>query len=99
VTRIADSVIKISGAEEAKIQRQVASNPDAPEATDVQLAKAKPFAEAVPHLAETIRKNLGGRPRSDNPNVAVSIRLDPESSMLSRSKAKAGKAGQMSGRR
>ncbi|QIG72988.1 DUF4415 domain-containing protein [Rhizobium phage RHph_N3_2] len=27
-------------------------------------------------LAEAIRKNLGGRPKSDNPKVAVSIRLD-----------------------
>ncbi|QKK34222.1 BrnA antitoxin family protein (plasmid) [Rhizobium indicum] len=78
MTRIADSVMKISDAEEAKIQRQIASDPDAPEATDEQLAKAKPFAEALPELAESIRKNLGGRPKSDNPKVAVSIRLDPE---------------------
>ncbi len=32
--------------EEAEIQKMIASDPDAPEATDEQLAKAKPFKEA-----------------------------------------------------
>lgn len=61
MTRIADRVMKICDAEEANFQRQIASDPDAPEGTDEQLAKAKPFAEALPELAESIRKNLGGR--------------------------------------
>ncbi|ATA44200.1 hypothetical protein CK816_07555, partial [Brucella abortus] len=34
--------------EEAEIQKMIASDPDAPEATDEQLAKAKPFKEAFP---------------------------------------------------
>ncbi|MBY2916956.1 BrnA antitoxin family protein [Rhizobium leguminosarum] len=33
---------------------------------------------ALPELVESIRKNLGGRPKSINPKVAVSIRLDPQ---------------------
>jgi uncharacterized protein (DUF4415 family) len=66
----------VSAAEEARIQAMIASDPDAPEATDEQIAQAKPFAEAFPALAETIRK--GGRPRSDRPKLAVSIRLDQE---------------------
>ncbi|MBP7704584.1 MAG: BrnA antitoxin family protein [Caulobacter sp.] len=54
----------------------IASDPDAPEATDEQLAQAKPFAEAFPALADSIRK--GGRPRAERPKLAVSIRLDQD---------------------
>lgn len=68
----------ISDAEEARIQKMIASDPDAPEATDEQMAGAKPFAEAFPALAENMRRNVGGRPRSANPKVPVSIRLDPD---------------------
>ncbi|MDS9469697.1 BrnA antitoxin family protein [Paracoccus sp. MBLB3053] len=63
---------------EEQIQRMIASDPDAPEATDDQIAQAKPFQEVFPELASNLRKNLGGRPRSENPKVAVSLRLDQE---------------------
>jgi len=63
---------------EEKIQRMIASDPDAPEATDDQIARAKPFQEVFPELASNLRKNLGGRPRSENPKVAVSLRLDQD---------------------
>lgn len=63
---------------EDQIQRMIASDPDAPEATDEQLAQAKPFDEAFPALADAMRKNVGGRPKSENPKVAVSLRLDPD---------------------
>jgi uncharacterized protein (DUF4415 family) len=63
---------------EDQIQRMIASDPDAPEATDEQLAQAKPFSEAFPALADAMRKNVGGRPKLDNPKVAVSLRLDQE---------------------
>ena len=63
---------------EDQIQRMIASDPDAPEATDEQLAQAKPFDEAFPALANAMRKNVGGRPKSKNPKVAVSLRLDQE---------------------
>ena len=63
---------------EDQIQRMIASDPDAPEATDEQLAQAKPFTEAFPSLAEAMRKNVGGRPKADNPKVAVSLRLDQD---------------------
>ena len=68
----------VSDAEEARIQKLIASDPDAPEATDAQIAEAKPFAEAFPDLAKKMRKNVGGRPRSANPKVPVSIRLDQD---------------------
>jgi len=48
---------------------------DAPELTDEQLKRAKPFSEALPELAEKV---CVGRPPSDNPKVPVSIRLDKD---------------------
>lgn len=68
----------ISEVEEVRIQKMIASDPDAPEVTPEQAAKAKPFAEAFPALAKTMRKNVGGRPRSASPKVPVSIRLDQD---------------------
>lgn len=58
---------------------------DNPEWTKADFANAKPFAEAFPELAEKMRKNVGGRPKSDNPKVPVSIRLDRD--VLERFKA------------
>ncbi|RJL09432.1 BrnA antitoxin family protein [Paracoccus siganidrum] len=63
---------------EAQIQRMIASDPDNPEWSDEELAQARPFTEAFPALAEKMRQNVGGRPRSANPKVAISLRLDPE---------------------
>ncbi|QCI67735.1 hypothetical protein E8M01_28045 [Phreatobacter stygius] len=63
-------------AEEAAIQRQIASDPDAPEATDQQLRKAKPFAAAFPDLMNSI-KRARGRPKLAAPKEAVTLRLDP----------------------
>ena len=68
----------ISEVEEVRIQKMIASDPDAPEVTPEQAAKAKPFAEAFPALAKTMPKNVGGRPRSASPKVPVSIRLDQD---------------------
>lgn len=64
--------------DEARIQKMIASDPDNPEWTKQDFAKAKPFAEALPVLAEKMRKNVGGRPKAENPKVAVSIRLDAD---------------------
>jgi uncharacterized protein (DUF4415 family) len=63
--------------DEAEIQAMIASDPDAPEASDEQLAAARPFAEIYPALADTMRR-AGGRPKLDEPKVPVSIRLDAE---------------------
>lgn len=56
-----------------QIQRMIASDPEASEATDDQLAQARPFSEAFPALADAMRRNMGGRPK-----VAVSLRLDQD---------------------
>lgn len=63
---------------EDQIQRMIASDPDAPEATDEQIAQARPFGEAFPALSDAMRKNAGGRPKAENPKVAVSLRLDQD---------------------
>jgi len=65
----------LTNEEEADIQREIAGDPDAPEATDEELALAKPFAELFPVLAAKMRKSAG-RPRLDDPKQAISIRLD-----------------------
>jgi uncharacterized protein (DUF4415 family) len=66
----------ISDEEEARIQALIASDPDAPEATDDELARARPFAEAHPDLMESIRR-ARGRPPVAHPRKQVSLRLDP----------------------
>jgi len=63
--------------DEAEIQRLIAADPDDAEATDEQLAQAKPFAEAVPKLFESI-KRARGRPTVEKPKQVVSIRLDQD---------------------
>jgi len=68
---------KISDEEEADIQRQIAEDPDDYEATDAELARAVPFAEAFPELMDSIHRPRG-RPRVENPKQAVTLRLDPE---------------------
>jgi uncharacterized protein (DUF4415 family) len=63
--------------EEAEIQKQIAADPDDCEATDEQLAAAKPFAEAFPDLMESIKRSRG-RPPVEKPLQQISIRLDPD---------------------
>jgi uncharacterized protein (DUF4415 family) len=78
----------ITAEEEAEIQRIVASDPDAAEATDEEIAQARPFVEAFPDLAESIvraRPDLAetvrrarGRPKLEKSRRQISIRLDPD---------------------
>ncbi len=67
----------LTDAEEAEIQKMIAADPDAPEATDDQIAQARPFAEAFPELMESIRRGRG-RPPVDSPRQQISIRLDAD---------------------
>lgn len=63
--------------EEAEIQEMIAADPDDAEATDEQLAQARPFAEVFPDLMESIRRSRG-RPPVEAPRQQISIRLDPD---------------------
>jgi uncharacterized protein (DUF4415 family) len=51
---------------------------DSPVLTDAQIAGARPFADIFPEAAAEIRRNLGGRPRSERPKRPVSIRFDQD---------------------
>jgi uncharacterized protein (DUF4415 family) len=78
----------LTDAQEAEIQAMIASDPDDREWTEDDFAKARPFAEACPELAESIlrerpdlaetMKRARGRPRVASPRQQVSIRLDPD---------------------
>ncbi|MGN6424032.1 MAG: BrnA antitoxin family protein [Asticcacaulis sp.] len=66
----------ISDAEEARIQAAIAADPDAPEASNEDLARARPFADAFPQLAESARRR--GRPAVAEAKQLISLRLDAE---------------------
>jgi uncharacterized protein (DUF4415 family) len=59
-----------TAAEEAAIQRGIAADPDNPEWTDEDFAKARPFKEVM-------AKRMG-RPPKENPKEQVSIRYDAD---------------------
>ena len=63
--------------EEARIQAQIANDPDAPELTDEQAATARPFAEAFPDLYAAWKRRPG-RPKAEVTKVPVKLRLDPD---------------------
>lgn len=50
---------------------------DNPEWTEEDFARARPFAEALPDLAESISRSRG-RPPAERPKQAISLRLDPD---------------------
>ena len=64
-----------SDAEEARIRRGIAADPDNPEWTARDFRRAKPFAEVFPALAESRR---GRGPQRKPTKVAVSLRLTRE---------------------
>jgi uncharacterized protein (DUF4415 family) len=66
----------LTDAEEAEIQRMIASDPDNPELTDDEIAGLRPFAEAFPALAESLKRGPD-RPRLDRALQALTLRLDP----------------------
>lgn len=68
--------VRYKKASEATIQKQIAEDPDDFDA--LPNSTLKPFAEALPELAENMRKNLGGRPKAESPKVSINIRLNAE---------------------
>lgn len=62
---------------EAKIQKMIASDPDNPELTDAQIARARPFKDVFPDLHASIKRSRG-RPKIENPKEAVTLRLSPD---------------------
>jgi len=68
-------VLKLSNAEEARIQAGIAADPDNPEWTALNFRRAKPFVKAFPALAKS-RRVRG--PQRQPTKVAVSLRLTRE---------------------
>jgi len=66
----------ITDADEARIQAGIADDPDNPEVTAEQARVARPFAEAFPELAATLRRSRG--PQKAPTKQLVSLRLDAE---------------------
>ncbi|MDQ1186507.1 BrnA antitoxin family protein [Agrobacterium larrymoorei] len=66
--------------EEVEVQRMIDRDPEAPEATDEQLAQAKSFRQVFPELAESIDREIArrGRPKAESHKTSVTIRLDPD---------------------
>lgn len=68
--------------EEARIQVQIAADPDNPESTEDELAQAIPMAEALPELHAAliaeIAKRKAGRPKAAVTKQTIAIRLDPD---------------------
>jgi len=67
----------ITAEEEAAIQRGIAEDPENPEWTAEDFARARPFREMFPELAASIDR-ARGRPKSAHPKKQISIRLDEE---------------------
>ncbi|SFV01812.1 Uncharacterized conserved protein, DUF4415 family [Methylobacterium sp. 174MFSha1.1] len=67
----------ITETEEARIQAQIANDPDAPEMTDEQAAQMRPFSEAMPDLYATWKRRPG-RPKAEVTKIPVKLRLDPD---------------------
>ncbi|BAT58427.1 hypothetical protein GJW-30_1_00952 [Variibacter gotjawalensis] len=72
-----DHLRPLTDAEEARIQRGIAEDPENPEWTEQDFKTARPFAEVFPELAESIRR-ARGRPPVETPRQQISIRLDPD---------------------
>jgi uncharacterized protein (DUF4415 family) len=70
-------IAPLSDAEEAHLQRLIAEDPEDGDATDDDIAKARPFAEAFPELAASIKRGRG-RPRAEHPKEQVTMRLDAD---------------------
>jgi uncharacterized protein (DUF4415 family) len=69
---------EISDEEEARIQDVIASDPDNPEWTDEQFARAKAATDVLPSDLLAELKSRGGRPRSPSRKLPVKLRLDPD---------------------
>ena len=67
----------ITDAEEARIQQEIAADPDSAEATDEELSAMRPAAEVLPpDLYAALISRPRGRPKATETKVAVKLRLD-----------------------
>jgi uncharacterized protein (DUF4415 family) len=69
--------------EDAAINAGIAADPDSPEWTEEDFARARPASEVLPEIfgaeaAAEMLKPKGGRPPKENPKVFTGIRLDAD---------------------
>ncbi len=76
MSEVEREVLIPSDEEEEAIQRGIALDPDAPEWTDEDWARARPAVEAVPHIVERHRR-ARGRQRTPT-KEKVTVRLDAD---------------------
>lgn len=71
---------EISDAEEARIQKGIADDPENPEWTEEDFKNARPFREVFSDLAATVEREITkrGRPPLEKTKQPVTIRLDPD---------------------
>lgn len=72
----------LSEVDEARIQAQIAADPDNPEWTEEDFRKARPFSEVLPELHKKfvaeIAKRKAGRPKLEQPKQSIALRLDAD---------------------
>ena len=76
MSEIEHEVLIPSDEEEEAIQRGIASDPDAPEWTDEDWARARPAVEAVPHVVERHRHTRGRQKAPTKEKVTVRLDAD-----------------------
>ncbi|MBF0167918.1 MAG: BrnA antitoxin family protein [Alphaproteobacteria bacterium] len=67
---------RMSDAEDRRITEAAKSDPDNPPLDEAMLSRMRPVAKAAPELASMARGP--GRPRLQNPKLAIKLRLSPD---------------------
>ena len=69
-------VAMLSDEDEARLQAEIAVNPDHPEMTDEELAAMRPASEVLPPALYAALTRPRGRPKAEETKVPVKLRLD-----------------------
>lgn len=76
MTRARRHVPMLSDEEEARLQEQIAKDPDNPELTEEELAQMRPASEVLPPALYAALTRPRGRPKAAETKQEVKLRLD-----------------------